>query len=220
MEYAFKAALFDLDGVVVDTEGQYTEFWAGVTGRYLPASSDLMTKVKGVTLVEILDEYFPDSKMQQIITDELNAFQDTMEYPYVPGVVEFIKALRAAGIKTAVATASDRVKMEKVYRKLPELQGFFDRIFTSEDYARSKPQPDCYITAAEYFGFSPKECIVLEDSFNGLCSAAASGAMVVGLTTTIPAEVVREKSHIAIPDFQGFTPEVANEVFTRNFCGK
>ena len=75
-------------------------------------------------------------------------------------------------------------KMENVYRKRPEFKTYFDAILTSEDFAESKPSPDCYQRAAQRFGLTKDECVVFEDSFNGLKSGRAAGMYVVGLATT------------------------------------
>ena len=64
-------------------------------------------------------------------------------------------------------------------------------ILTSEDFDRSKPDPDCYLKAAERFGVVPEDCVVFEDSFNGLRSGRAAGMHVVGLATTNPADAIR-----------------------------
>jgi HAD superfamily hydrolase (TIGR01509 family) len=69
--------------------------------------------------------------------------------------------------------------MEAVYRKRPEFKQLFDAILTSEDFRESKPSPDCYLTAARRFGLQPDDCVVFEDSFNGLKSGRASGAFVI-----------------------------------------
>lgn len=220
MEYSFKAVLFDFDGVVVDTESQYTIFWDEINEKYLTEVENLALKLKGNTLVEVFEKYFPNNETRAKIKKELNEFQSTMTYPYIPGVAEFVKKLRNAGVKTAVATSSDRDKMSFVYKACPEIRNMFDSILTAEDYKESKPSPDCYITAAKHFGFSSKECIVVEDSVNGLMSAAASGSMVIGLTTSNPEEVVKKYSDVVIPNFSSFGPEDANKVFCSTFCNK
>ena len=67
----------------------------------------------------------------------------------------------------------------------------FDAILTSEDFERSKPDPDCYLKAAQRLGVEVGDCVVFEDSFNGLKSGRAAGMYVVGLSTTNPAEAIR-----------------------------
>jgi HAD superfamily hydrolase (TIGR01509 family) len=114
-----------------------------------------------------------------------------MDYQYVAGFEEFISELRQQGIKTAVVTSSNMPKMQAVYASRPEFRGLFDAILTSEDFERSKPDPDCYLKAAERFGVEPKDCVVFEDSFNGLKSGRAAGMYVVGLATTNSAEAIK-----------------------------
>ena len=114
-----------------------------------------------------------------------------MDYQYVAGFEEFVWKLRQQGIKTAVVTSSNKPKMQAVYASRPEFRSMFDAILTSEDFERSKPDPDCYLKAAQRLGVEVGDCVVFEDSFNGLKSGRAAGMYVVGLSTTNPAEAIR-----------------------------
>jgi HAD superfamily hydrolase (TIGR01509 family) len=91
--------------------------------------------------------------------------------------------------------------MKAVYQHHPEFKDLFDAILTSEDFERSKPDPDCYLKAAERFGVNPEDCVVFEDSFNGLKSGRAAGMRVVGLATTNPAERIRPLCDEVIRDY-------------------
>lgn len=197
-----RAALFDLDGVVFDTESQYTEFWGGQCRLYHPESPGLEHKIKGQTLVQIFDRYFsgrPD--IQAEITRKLDEFERGMRFEYVPGFVDYVTALRAEGVKTAVVTSSNGEKMKSVYAAHAEFKQMFDAILTSEYFERSKPDPDCYLKAAALFGLEPGCCVVFEDSFNGLKAGRAAGMTVVGLATTNPAEAIRPYCDRVISDF-------------------
>jgi len=121
------------------------------------------------------------------------------------GFEDFVKDVRSKGIKTAVVTSSNLEKMLNVYNKHPEFKGYFDEILTSEDFEESKPSPDCYFKAAARFGVSPKECIVFEDSFNGLRSGIASGARVIGLATTNSVAEIEPYTKEVISNYDGFT---------------
>ncbi len=201
-----KACLFDLDGVVFETESLYTSFWCEMKKEYCPEITDFEYIIKGQTLVQIYDKYFAgDEKKQQEITNKLNEFEQSMPFNYVDGFETFVKALRSEGIKTAVVTSSNREKMQNVYRKHPEFQSYFDAILTSEDFEESKPSPDCYLKAAARFGVQSKECIVFEDSFNGLRSGVASGARVIGLATTNPIHEIKKYTDKVIRNYIGFT---------------
>ena len=203
-----KAALFDLDGVVFDTEPQYTVFWGMICREYHPDKPNLEHHIKGQTLVQIYDRYFSDMQEEQPrITERLNDYESRMSYQYIPGFEVFVDDLRQHGVKCTVVTSSNRKKMEVVYGKHPEFLSYFDRVLTSEDFKRSKPDPDCYLKGAEVFGVQPYECVGFEDSFNGLRAVRASGAYTVGLTTTNSRDLVFPLSDHVIDDFQDLTWE-------------
>lgn len=188
-----KAALFDLDGVVFDTEPQYTVFWGEQCREFHPEHPGLEQEIKGQTLVQIYDAWFsgPLADKQPLITGRLDRYEQQMSYDYVEAFPEYIRLLRQHGVRTAVVTSSNKVKMEAVYRKHPEFKGMFDVILTSEDFSASKPDPDCYLKAAARLNVGREHCVVFEDSFNGLRSGRAAGMYVVGLATTNPADSIR-----------------------------
>ena len=193
-------ALFDLDGVILDTEGSYTAFWDDYGSRHF-SEKDFGLKIKGQTLVKILGDYFPEENERKAITDAINDFERNMSYPFVPGVENYIKSLKSNGIRTAVVTSSNLLKMENVYRCHPDFKEMFDIILTSEDFSESKPSPYCYLKAMRLVGAGPEDCVVFEDSLAGLQAARASGAFVTALTTTNPEEVVRNYADLVIRDF-------------------
>ena len=199
------AALFDLDGVILDTESRYTLFWEEIGKEDFPSISDFAQSVKGCTLKQIFDLHYPgDAAGQQRIKQGLYELEAKMDYPYNSGALTFVAALRQAGISTAIVTSSDKAKMENVYRAHPEFRHYFDHIFTAEDTPRSKPAPDCYLTAARYFSLPPQSCVVFEDSISGLKAARASGAKVVGLATTNPRTAIAPYSDYMADDFEHF----------------
>ncbi len=209
MEKILKAALFDLDGVVFDTEPQYTVFWGSQCRLYHPEQQGLEQIIKGSTLTQIYDRWFsgPLAAEQPVITQRLNEFEAQMTFEYIDGFEALIADLHAHGVKTAVVTSSNVPKMESVYRAQPQFRTLFDAILTSEDFAYSKPHPDCYLKGAARFGAEPESCIVFEDSFNGLKSGRAAGMKVVGLATTNAKEAIAPFSDIQIADYRGMDYE-------------
>ena len=200
------AALFDCDGVIIDTEPQYTIFWDEVGRKYLPEYENFGKIIKGQTLVQIYNRYFSGMEKEQTdITEALNRYENQMSYDYIPGVADFMKELRAHGVKIAVVTSSNQQKMQNVYAAHPELKGLVDRILTSEDFTRSKPAPDCFLLGAKVFDAVKENCVVFEDSFHGLEAGNAAGMAVVGLSTTNPAASIQNKCRLVIPDFIGFS---------------
>lgn len=202
-----KAALFDLDGVVFDTEPQYTVFWGGICREYHPEHPGLEHEIKGQTLTQIYDRWFSgDLKAEQeSITRRLDAYEAQMHYDFIAGFEALVDDLHRHGVRTAVVTSSNVPKMESVYRYQPSFKRLFDAILTSEDFAESKPDPDCYLKAAARLGAQTDECIVFEDSFNGLRSGRAARMCVVGLATTNTAESIAPLSDMQISDYQGMS---------------
>ncbi len=200
------AALFDFDGVVMDTESQYTIYWNEVGRKYHPEMENFGLLIKGQTLTQIYDRYFKGMDAAQVeITAGLNKFESEMKYEYVPGVADFMKELRNNGVKIAIVTSSNEKKMANVYSAHPELKSLVDRILTAEMFTRSKPAPDCFLLGAEVFETVPANCVVFEDSFHGLQAGTSAQMAVVGLSTTNSAEAIKDKCNQVIPDFTGFT---------------
>lgn len=196
-----RAFLFDFDGVIADTEGEYTVFWDEV-GRKYKRMNGFGSLIKGCTMDSILNEYFPtDENARVSILKGMTEVESNMSYRFVPGVIEFVKVVHEKGYKTAIVTSSSRNKMEFVKAKHPEIATLFDVILKDEDFAASKPDPDCYLKAMKFLNSDPLHSVVFEDSVNGLLAARASGAYVVGLVTTNPQEIVREYSDYQITDF-------------------
>ena len=207
MKKEVKTALFDLDGVVFDTEPQYTVFWGAQCREFHPEHPGLEHEIKGQTLTQIYEKHFTANGLdekQPLITKRLDEYEAQMHYNYIDGFEEFIRDLRQRGIKTAVVTSSNMPKMQSVYRQRPEFQQLFDEILTSEDFERSKPDPDCYLKAAARFQAAPEECVVFEDSFNGLKSGKAAGMYVVGLSTTNAAEKIAPLCDEVIHDYLNY----------------
>ena len=188
------AALFDFDGVIMDTETQYTVFWDEQGRKYLN-EEDFGRRIKGQTLLQIYEKYFSDQPEAQLeISAELYVYEQKMSYEYTPVTA-----------KIAVVTSSNEEKMANVYNAHPEFKGMVDRILTGEMFARSKPAPDCFLLGMEIFEATPENTYVFEDSFHGLQAGMTSGATVIGLATTNTREAITGKAHYIIDDFTGMT---------------
>lgn len=199
-------ALFDFDGVVMDTESQYTVFWNKIGQECFPELENFGLLIKGQTLNQIFEKYFSGMyEEQKEIVISLNEFESRMTYNYIPGVEDFMKELRKNDVKIAIVTSSNDKKMSNVYAAHPELKDMVDRILTAEMFTRSKPAPDCFLLGAEVFSSDIENCIVFEDSFHGLQAGRSANMVVVGLSTTNTAESIKDKCDIVIPDFMDFS---------------
>lgn len=163
--YSKKGMLFDLDGVLVDSEGEYSKFWGAMGDRYGLVST-FASDIKGTTIGEILQN-FPESDRDGILA-ALHEFEANMEYPVYPGVMEFLGRLKKAGIPSAIVTSSDNVKMDLLFGRRPELREMVNVVITGSMVSRSKPDPEGYLKGAELIGAPVEECCVFEDSLQGL----------------------------------------------------
>jgi HAD superfamily hydrolase (TIGR01509 family) len=199
-------ALFDLDGVLIDSEGGYSEFWAEQGRKYRPDIPNLDEAVKGTTLPNILSTYFPDADVVAKVCADLDKYEADVHFPLFPGVMDFLADLRRHDIPAAVVTSSGADKMKKLFREDPEFASYFDVVITSADVTHSKPNPECFLIGAQKLGVDINDCFIFEDSLNGLKAANASGALrIVGLSTTLPADQIVDLANVVIPSFENFS---------------
>jgi len=176
--------------------------WDSVGRELFPDVPDFAFRVKGQTLASIKEHWLKgDESLAARMKECLDAFEAKMNYPYMPGAEDFLRECRKDGLKTALVTSSDVRKMLFVYKEHPRFTELFDVLVLAEDVRHSKPAPDAYQLAAEKLGLLPTDCVVFEDSLNGLRAGRASGAFVVGLSTTLAAEEVQPLSDIVVPGF-------------------
>lgn len=202
-----RAALFDLDGVIVDSEGLYTLFWDSIERIYPTGIPDFAQAIKGSTIGRILGNYASDEVRADIL-ERLHRYErEEMVYTLYPGVTDFIGALRDRGIATAIVTSSDDVKMGYLFGQQPALRDMVDLVVTGTMVSRSKPDPEGYLLAASRLGCDPGACWVFEDSMQGLEAGRRAGAAVVALATTNPRERVAPIARMVLDSWQGMTPE-------------
>lgn len=190
-------ALFDLDGVIIDSECRYTIFWNEIERLYPTGIENYAVAIKGTTLPVILNNYRSES-VKSDITRRLMEFQAHMPFEAFPGAIEFLNMLKRSGIPAALVTSSDEQKVERLFEALPQLCDKFVTVIDGSMVSRSKPDPEGYIRAAKSLGFEPEECIVFEDSLQGLAAGRASGAKIVGLSTTYPVSQLEGKADLIV----------------------
>lgn len=192
-----EAFLFDLDGVLLDSEGGYQLFWEKIAEEYGLDPKTFPFIIKGQNVYDTAERYFPQSDREQVVKRFMD-YQLNMRYKAYGGVLEVLETVKAHGIKTAIVTSSNKVKMAVVYAQHPYLGQYIDALITAEDTSAKKPAPDCWLKAAEELGVDIQKCVVFEDSVLGLESGKASGAYVVGLPTTHDASTISPLCHYMI----------------------
>jgi HAD superfamily hydrolase (TIGR01509 family) len=184
-----KAVIFDMDGVIIDSEPIHFEIdkrilrmcginaddemllpYVGVTNPYM--WNDLKQKYELPMSVDELMKLQSDIKIQVFSKSGLEA---------IDGIKELLADLKHHNIISAVASSSPRFFIETVL-KSTNIREFFSDILSGEEVERGKPFPDIFLKTAEMLGVSPEECIVIEDSEHGVKAALAAGMKCIGFT--------------------------------------
>lgn len=177
-----RGVLFDMDGLVLDTERLYTRFWMEASrccGFSMTLEQALGMRSLGAKdgASRILSYFGPDADYQRIRAKRIELMDAFIEKEGVipkPGIRELLRYLKEHGIKTAIATSSPIARAQAHLGSLG-LAEQFDAICSSHDVAHPKPAPDIYIHAAATLGLKPEECLALEDSPAGILSAYRAG---------------------------------------------
>lgn len=193
--------LFDLDGVLIDTESRYTEFWAEIASTYDTGIEDFAYHIKGNNLQRILNTYFPP-EMHNDLIEYVHKLEEDMVYELFDGVIELLEILKAREIPFAIVTSSGMEKMERLRKQQPTFVAYFDHIVTGDMVRNSKPDPECFLKGAELIDRDICDCYVFEDSPAGIEAALSSGATVIALTTTIRSEHINPKASQIHPNIK------------------
>lgn len=180
------AVIFDMDGLMFDTERLAMAAWDYAGEKMgLGKAGYMVMKTLGVTAEradEIWREEFGENTDTAAMRRYSKEFTDDFylhnKVPVKYGLYELLDWLKSAGIKTAVASSSTRAAVERNL-KSAEILDKFDAVISGEMAEHSKPAPDIYLKACETLGESPCNCVALEDSRNGLHSAARAGCRVI-----------------------------------------
>lgn len=195
MDKKIKGVLFDMDGTMFDTETMSIYGWEVAAKKYgIEISRDFMVGCMGLVTDAIRDrfyaEYGRDFDYYRFRADKLKVMEDVINKDGVPhkkGLVNLLEYLKKNGIKCAVATSTTNARAMFNIERGGVLE-YFDDVISGDMVRRGKPEPDIYVYAAGRIGVLPGECMVLEDSRNGILAARASGAVSVLIPDIIPVD--------------------------------
>lgn len=197
------AAIFDWDGVVIDSSRQHERGWellATEQGLALPPG--LFKRSFGMRNDRVIGELLGWTRdadtIHRLSLRKEELYRDLIRQDRIvplPGVVEWLGALRDAAVPCAIATSTPRVNLDCVMDLL-DLRPYFIAAVTAEDVSHGKPHPEVFLTAAARLQVPPARCVVFEDAHVGLEAARAAGMKVVGVATTHPAETLAEADRV------------------------
>lgn len=182
-----QAFIFDMDGVIIDSEPLHFEVDIQVMNDFgASITHEKLEQYVGMTNPEmwasIKEEYQLTQSVSEIIEYQLSnkiRILTSREMEPIDGIRELLEALKANGIPAAIASSSPPVFIESVLRKFG-LLNHFDVVVSGEEVEKGKPAPDVYLKAAELLGVEPRHCMVLEDARHGVAAAKAAGMTCIG----------------------------------------
>jgi HAD superfamily hydrolase (TIGR01509 family) len=178
------AVLFDLDGVLISTDAAVADLWrrvAALVGREL-SDAEIARDAIGCTPEHTIGRLFGEHSEahREMLLTAVRAAEPGLTFRPKPGAVELVRRLAEADIPVGLVTGASANRVAAVLDAL-HLQGCFRTTVTWDDVSRGKPDPQPYRLAAERLSVGPAECVVIEDSLNGVRSAVAAGAACIGV---------------------------------------
>jgi beta-phosphoglucomutase family hydrolase len=219
--FANYCVIFDMDGVLADTEPFHYESWVKMATEigveftreifketFGQQSPTITRKLVGSEVEETLVEQWSSLKekyYREMVREKLVP---------LPGVIRIIKQLKSAGFKLAVGSSGPPENVELLLTQL-KIKSFFDVIITAADVQKGKPEPEVFLNAAEKLNINPKNCIVIEDAPVGLEAAKSAGMISIALATTHnKAELIG--AHLVIRDLSEITIKDIKNLFELN----
>lgn len=202
-----EAVIFDLDGVLIDSEPLHAEAKRRVFAHYgIEVPESIYDEFKGRTDREVLEhaaEHYADDSVSidDLVARKREAFWDLLDdLEPVAGAEAFVRGA-AARRRVALCTSASQITRERAFDPLG-WEAYFDVVVTAADVTRSKPNPQPYRLTAQKLGVPPERCLVIEDSLSGVRSAVGAGCRVAALTTSMPADRLREAgAHLVADSF-------------------
>jgi HAD superfamily hydrolase (TIGR01549 family) len=203
-----KGILFDLDGVLIDSEPLHEFSLLQLSDRFgRRFGQDELLQFKGLpelSVAQAIQKSFPELALttDEIIRLRLGLLKSNFHrVEMVEGALEFVQRAKAAGFRLGLTTSAAR-SMQQLACETFALSSYFDTVITGEDIERGKPDPQPYERTAANLSLRPDECMVIEDAVNGVKSGKAAGCFVVGITTSFAGQALKlAGADLIVPSF-------------------
>jgi beta-phosphoglucomutase len=193
MHAAIHAVIFDLDGTLVDSYDAHYEAWRAISATHgVAVTVDDYYSHFGRRNEDLLRECWMRAGKGELTADEIHALDHEKEaayralvahrFPIMDGARELVASLRADGFRTAVGSSGPPANVALAIQGLA-LENAFDAVVTGRDVKRSKPDPECFLLAAERISVPPERCVVFEDAPAGIAAAKAAGMRCIAITS-------------------------------------
>ena len=198
-----QAVIFDLDGTLVDSMWRWRNIDIEYLGRFgIPLPETLQKDISGMSFSETAVYFKQTFGIPDSLEDIKKTWNDmafhkyTHEVPLKPGALEFLKRLKASGIRTGIATSNSRELVEAVVKSL-NISEYLDEIHTSCEVKQGKPAPDIYLLVAECLGVAPEHCLVFEDIPEGILAGKRAGMKTCAVEDDFSLNMKEEKKELA-----------------------
>lgn len=200
-----KAVVFDMDGVIIDSEWLGMDSWIKIGEKYeIPNVEECCKKCLGINgeaarrvFLEYYGEEFPYDSYKQEASDLFHK-REKEELKLKLGAQELLQWLKNRGYRIGLATSTREAVAKPQLESLGVLS-YFDEIVCGDMLKKSKPEPDIYLMACEILQVSPKDSYAIEDSYHGICAAYSAGMKAIMVPDMIePNEDMREKSTVIL----------------------
>jgi HAD superfamily hydrolase (TIGR01509 family) len=203
--------MFDMDGLLVDSEPLWfvaeQAVMARLGGTWSPGDQHVLVGGSMDTTVSYLlgkgTRSAPRAAVARWLIDAMVGLMTTRPLPVLPGAIELLSEVRAAGLPHALVTSSEPEVVDAVLSRLGA--GAFPVVVCAADVAHTKPDPEIYLLAAAKLGVDPRRCIALEDSPNGLAAAEAAGYLTVAVPSVVP--IPARHGRVVLTSLAGLTLE-------------
>lgn len=215
-----KAVLFDMDGVIVDSEPQHARAAIQALQKYnVDISIDYAYQFIGTTTYHMCQKMVEDFSINATPEELLHANEECKDYltqaegyEAIPYIVDLMKDLHEHGIKMIIASSSSGPSIKDVMRFL-QIEDIFDGYISGTTVAHPKPAPDIFLAAAKQLGVEPSECIVIEDSYNGVTAATAAGIVSIGFLNPNSGKQDLSRAAILVEGFDEVDYQFINRVY-------
>lgn len=219
-----KGVIFDMDGVIINSEPQHYEayvmlckdygvelpyeIYKGFIGGTHATVCEYLKKDLGIPL--------PEEEMQEILRKNRQYLIDTKGYEEIPGIRELIQSLHSHGIRLAIASSSPEKEIQAVVESLG-IEKYFEKLVSGETVEHPKPAPDVFLKAVKALDLSVDECIIIEDSGNGVKASVAAGVPVIGFYNPDSGNQDLSKANIVVEGFEEIDFDFVEKVYQRAY---
>lgn len=215
-----KAVIFDMDGVIVDSEPGYYKALLRLLDEFdAYVDEEYNARYFGTTMEKLFTdtiEYLNlDTTVDYCNRRFFEIYEEVIQeegFTPINGVIELIRDLHREGIPLAVASSSPMDHIIRITENLG-VSDYFQILMTGEDCEHSKPEPEIFLTAAKKLGVEPEHCAVVEDSVNGVLAGSRAGMKVLGFSNPEYGSPAHEKAHKVVHTLEGVNTEVMKELF-------